>query len=653
MLNRIKKSTARLRKKVLGNNVGGKKSAPHLAVDDPSLFADAISAGLFDPVWYQQQHKIYFSSAEDAFADYLRKSAFSNVAPSSAFDPVSYFHNNPDVYTAGMSPLRHFLRFGLAEGRSAYPLRPLWRSRENLDVAKIPFKREGRYAVVLHIFYADFISRFHNAFMGVDFNFDLFITTTSREVAEKAEIVFRANPSVQSVYVKTVPNQGRNFGPFLVEFAEKLRDYDFFCHMHSKKSLYSGSEQVHWAEYLIEYLARDKQILRNALNAFENDPALGIYHPTTFWNMPQWTCHWLKNKGIGNKLLREWFDIDFHKDYFAYPAGGMFWARVDAVRPLLERSWSYADFPEEPIPADGTVLHAIERVLPVIAQKQGYKNFYYYPASGQFSLDENFIFLEYQYGLDFRMNMLCSQQEICSFDVFDTLVWRKYFVPDYAKFCLPELAGLTLSGSEFVALRNAAELAVREKKKFKGDVTIVEIYEELAAQKIIPSERILEMVDLEFEIDLSMIRPKELMVEFVNRLGGSGKQIYIVTDTYYTRMQIDKLLAVVGIVVPYVLYVSSETGLRKDSGTVWERLSAELKAGGKLKSFVHVGDNVVSDSQIPGDFGIRTIHILAPKDKWQALRMPTLPCDFESLSNIKQMKKWGCLVAVTGHSPFI
>ncbi len=648
MLKRVRKKSIRAMKKILG------KKIIKVAPNDPELFKDAVDSGLFDAHWYQQQHKLYFNSAEQAFNDYLRKSRFANVAPSPNFDPVSYFHNNPDVYASGYSPLYHYLRFGRFEGRQAYPLRDLWAAKNTLKLGEYPNKRKKRYAVVLHIFYDDFIQRFHNAFLGVDFEFDLFVTTTSKDVKGRVEEAFSKNPKVNDIKICISPNQGRNFGPFLVEFADELMQYDFMCHMHSKKSLYSGSEQIHWAEYLIEYLARDKQVLNNMLNILENDESIGLYYPTTFWNMPQWTCHWLKNKAAGLTLLKDWFDIDINKnkDYFSYPAGGMFWARIEALKPLLERDWSYDKFPVEPIPADGTVLHIIERILPLLAANRGYNSLYYYPATGTFTKDENFIFLEYMYGLDFRMNMLCQQNSICSFDVFDTLVWRKYYVPDYAKFLLPEWAGLSIDGKEFVCLRNEAELSIRKSRNFKGDVSIIDVYQQLANEGIIEESQVEELSDLEFELDLSMIRPKEKMVEFVNRLGGEGKEIYIITDTYYTSKQIDRLLAVSGIVAPYKLFVSSDNGMRKDTGAVWSHLSKYLKKHEKMGEFVHIGDNVGSDSQIPGDFGLRTLHILAPKDKWQALNLPVLS-DIESLDNLKEAKRWGLLVAKTGQNSFI
>ena len=57
------------------------------------------------------------------------------------------------------------------------------------------------------------------------------------------------------------------------------------------------------------------------------------------------------------------------------PFGSVFWFRVKALEPLFARGWQHEDFPEEPMPQDGTISHAIERIYPFVAQSEGY-----YPA---------------------------------------------------------------------------------------------------------------------------------------------------------------------------------------------------------------------------------------------------------------------------------
>lgn len=60
-------------------------------------------------------------------------------------------------------------------------------------------------------------------------------------------------------------------------------------------------------------------------------------------------------------------------DYLDFPLGTMFWARAAALKPLAELGLTPDDYPEEPLPDDGTILHAIERLMPSIAHHAGFQ----------------------------------------------------------------------------------------------------------------------------------------------------------------------------------------------------------------------------------------------------------------------------------------
>jgi lipopolysaccharide biosynthesis protein len=50
--------------------------------------------------------------------------------------------------------------------------------------------------------------------------------------------------------------------------------------------------------------------------------------------------------------------------HFNFPVGTMFWARTSALEPLIGLHLQWDDYPPEPLPYDGTLLHAVERLLP-------------------------------------------------------------------------------------------------------------------------------------------------------------------------------------------------------------------------------------------------------------------------------------------------
>ena len=613
------------------------------------LLNNAKASGLFNYEWYSINQSRAFSCEQEAFEDYLYKGAFSCVNPSPAFDTELYYKCNTDIYLQGEHALIHYMLHGKQEGRMAMPASYKWQPKAISSTADgKPTKQ--KIAMCFHVFYGEFIDYYESCLANFEQPVDVFVSVASDELAKKALKVFTACSKVNKVTVKEVPNHGRNFGPMLVEFAKDLQKYDLFCHMHSKKSLYSGRAQTQWADYLGEYLLKDQHVIKQVINHFDNNPKSGIYYPTSFWMMPNWVNHWLKNKPHAKKMADEW-GVELSNDFIAYPAGGMFWARPNALKQLLSKKYNYDDFPAEPLPNDGSELHALERMLGLLAEKNGYKQLFYYPTSGQLTHDQSFILAQYVNSAQGIANQLNNFEHI-SFDVFDTLVRRKYFAPDYAKLLLGKSLvkqGIVDDAHAFVKTRNNAEFEVRKQKNFIGDVTIFETYEHLASNYAWTSEQAKNYAEQEFAYDLDMIEPKEEMVDMFNNLILAGKQVTVASDTYYTQEQVGLMLAKVGVSVGFELLVSSELGKRKDNGTLWQHIKESLPEG---QSFIHVGDNAVADAQIAGDFGLQNLHILNPLDKWHAAGFKN-PFVGDLSLNEKQILKWGLLISDFGRFPFL
>jgi lipopolysaccharide biosynthesis protein len=51
----------------------------------------------------------------------------------------------------------------------------------------------------------------------------------------------------------------------------------------------------------------------------------------------------------------------------------MFWARPRALAPLFDLKLDWEDYPAEPLANDGTLLHALERLVTFAAESQGYR----------------------------------------------------------------------------------------------------------------------------------------------------------------------------------------------------------------------------------------------------------------------------------------
>lgn len=636
-----------------------RKQSKHLQHHYPSISPDHITLlglakqhGMFDGNWYSEVQQHGFPDELTAFADYLHKSRFAPVSPSPAFDNLAYQKMNLDIYHVNISPLEHYLLYGAKEGRRAIPFSPKWYPVDKLTpVINEKLISNQKIALCLHIFYADFIDYYAECLHDFPVKVDLFITLSDLKHQDDIEQKLSSLSQVGNVTVRKVPNRGRNFGPMLVEFAQELQSYDLFCHLHSKKSLYSGREQTQWADYLGEYLLRDHVVVSKAITYMTENSDCGLYYPTFFPIMPDWVNHWLKNHPSRAKFYQEWLLEEDGFDFLAYPVGGMFWAKPQALKQLLDKDYDYEDFPGEPLPNDGSDLHALERCLGVLAEKNGYNQLFYYPEQGCFTHDKSHIFSNYVCNKDQLFDKL-NPFDIVSFDVFDTLVRRSHYVPDYAKLKLGNhlvQMGIVNNAEAFVAARNNAEFTVRKNKLFQADVTICEVYQQLAKENQWDEQQAAHFADLEFAFDLDMIESKDEVVDILNTFIGQGKSVYIVSDTYYTEHQIVLMLRKAGVTNGYKLFVSSAQGKRKDNGTMWAYLKETLPKG---KSFVHVGDNAMADAQIPGDFGLSNLHILNPIDKWQAAGFDHPFIGVNKL-NQQQILKWGPMISDFGRFPFI
>jgi len=104
------------------------------------------------------------------------------------------------------------------------------------------------------------------------------------------------------------------------------------------------------------------------LERMADNEKLGLVFPDD-----PWVIGWSGNKERAEDLAHQFGIHELPDRYFNFPMGTMFWARTEALQPLLTKKLRWEDYPEEPLPYDGTVLHALERLLPFVSKKMGYQ----------------------------------------------------------------------------------------------------------------------------------------------------------------------------------------------------------------------------------------------------------------------------------------
>jgi lipopolysaccharide biosynthesis protein len=171
--------------------------------------------------------------------------------------------------------------------------------------------------------------------------------------------------------VVIAPNRGRDIGPFFTALSGRIADggYDMIGHVHGKRSFGTDAAMGEaWRHFLWENLVGGEySMLDLAAAVFASKPTVGLLMAED----PH-LVGWNENREIAENLAVKMGISTPLPDFFDFPLGTMFWCRPDALRPLFRLSLGWEDYPSEPVPYDGTILHAIERLLPFVVKKAGY-----------------------------------------------------------------------------------------------------------------------------------------------------------------------------------------------------------------------------------------------------------------------------------------
>jgi hypothetical protein len=285
--------------------------------------------------------------------------------PSPGFHPGIYAEENGlKEWTTSGDPLVHYSR----SGRPSGPWAPVVISP---GLFARPRKTNLRSAMQIHLHYIDAAGDIIGRIARSRSTPDLYISTSTEEDSEVLRRQF-AKLRGRKVDIRTVPNRGRDLGPLLTEFSRELQGYDVIGHVHTKKSLEYGNRYVieNWVNFLFEnMIGGRKPMIDVILNAMEADPRLGLVYPSD----PH-VIGWMGNMDQATKILASMgLAAALPIKHIDFPVGTMFWARPGALKPLFDLRLNWSDYPQEPILADGTMLHAIERILPIVSDLEGYR----------------------------------------------------------------------------------------------------------------------------------------------------------------------------------------------------------------------------------------------------------------------------------------
>jgi predicted HAD superfamily hydrolase len=247
----------------------------------------------------------------------------------------------------------------------------------------------------------------------------------------------------------------------------------------------------------------------------------------------------------------------------------------------------------------------------------------------------SFIFSQYQ-------NFLENKDiKIISFDIFETLVFRKVSSPKdiFKKVGQKDFVKKIFQDDfTFLQYRIEAEKKARIDYSYNEDITLEEIYEKLPLTNT--QKEIILNIELEEENN-SLFINKEIE-EFIELAIKYDKKIIFISDMYLTSDKLKKIVfAKLKNISDYKIFVSNEHKATKSSGKLFIKVKNNLKLD--FCEILHIGDNEYSDINMAKTLGINVLHynhdkymseIFRLESKYLKRSLPTLN-NFRILSSLK------------------
>lgn len=225
-------------------------------------------------------------------------------------------------------------------------------------------EKKHETAVVIHVHYPEMLEDIIKKLSNIEGGYDLYITT-SRPEAMIADKVFDLVPDAR---ILTLINNGRDIGAFIELFRMIYHlDYRHLLKIHTKKSPHRIDGDL-WRDDMLSKLI-GKESAREAQRILGKKNDIGIIGPQG--HIVGHEYYWGSNRENTYNLAKQLGIRNPEEKPFSFVAGSMFWVRPSTFEFLLRLPINIDDFEAEPLPPDGTLAHALERLICLVADING------------------------------------------------------------------------------------------------------------------------------------------------------------------------------------------------------------------------------------------------------------------------------------------
>jgi hypothetical protein len=264
----------------------------------------------------------------------------------------------PDPFISGDASFQEwFRRHGAGEAD-----RPITTTRVKGGAEVAP---PGSVAAIIHVHYPDLLPEIRDLLAGCAGPMKVFITTMPDRVSG-VEHALRDLP--HKVEIIERENRGRDMLPFIRVLPRAFEEqHDYILKLHTKRSR-QRDDGDQWRGELLQSLSQAAE-LRWVIDCLARRPDVGVVGPLD--HLLKMDAYWGSNEATVRKLNERMGVGTIEPDPNVFVAGSMFIARKEALYALGFLKLSDEDFEPEMGQTDGTLAHALERLITFSAAARG------------------------------------------------------------------------------------------------------------------------------------------------------------------------------------------------------------------------------------------------------------------------------------------
>lgn len=242
-------------------------------------------------------------------------------------------------------------------------------SEKTTDISGIDHEN---VAIIAYIYYEDTVQQYLKYLKNISDKMAIYLISSNENTLKRLN-KFAQNKKNVRVIEKN--NRGRDISALVISSREIFFRYSYVCFVHDKRAkLESNQEMVSfWIKNLWGNTLNSGGYIENILKLFTDYPNIGLLVPpepyifmrqSDFWSIEyERTIELAKELNLTNTTIE--------RKYPPITLGTVFWCRTYIMKKLFDKEWRYEDFVEEPMPEEGTISHAVERIFAYLAQDAG------------------------------------------------------------------------------------------------------------------------------------------------------------------------------------------------------------------------------------------------------------------------------------------